>query len=129
MVKQVQENFERRFEKRAPSKLNLHLWEKKAFQTGSVMDTKHSGRPRTRDVAIENLHQSVLRSLKKSLHKRSAELGISPATLHRVLKDDLYLKAYKPTVVSELSDADHVNRMTACDRLLQTLISYPIDQR
>ncbi|KAJ8884554.1 hypothetical protein PR048_016411 [Dryococelus australis] len=47
MVKQVQEDFERGFEKRAP-----------------VMDTKRSGRPRTRDVAIENIHQSVLGSPK-----------------------------------------------------------------
>ena len=46
--KQVQEDFEECFGKPATSKSNLHLWEKKAFQIGSVLDSKHSRRPKIR---------------------------------------------------------------------------------
>ena len=63
-TKRVQEDFEERFGKPAPSKSNLHLWEKKAFQSGSVLDSKRSGRPKNRDLGIQNIQTSVLRSPK-----------------------------------------------------------------
>uniref|UniRef100_A0A8C4QXF2 Thioredoxin domain-containing protein 17 n=1 Tax=Eptatretus burgeri TaxID=7764 RepID=A0A8C4QXF2_EPTBU len=116
-TKRVQEDFEERFGKPAPSKSNLHLWEKKAFQSGSVLDSKRSGRPKIRDLGIQNIQTSVLRYPKKSLRKRSAELGVSYSSLRRTMKEDLHMKPYKPTVICELSDADHENRLTACDRL------------
>ena len=45
-MKQVQEDFEERFGKPAPSKSNVHLWGGRVFQTGSVFENKCSRRPK-----------------------------------------------------------------------------------
>ncbi|PSN54575.1 Eukaryotic translation initiation factor 3 subunit I [Blattella germanica] len=43
---EIRENFFIRFNKAAPSEANLRKLEKQTFSTGSVLDTKHSGRPK-----------------------------------------------------------------------------------
>ena len=72
-----------------------------------------------------NIHAIIFRFPKSNCKKHSAELGVSYALLHHAVKEDLHIKPYKPTVICELSNVDHENRLTACERLLQHFNTIP----
>ena len=117
-IEDVRTAFTERFQKPAPSRSNLYLWEKKAFTTGSVLDQARSGRPETRKETCAAIEQSVQQSPKKSTRKRSAEFGIPRATMMDHMKKDLGLKAYKPICVNQLSDEDMDRRKEFCVQFL-----------
>ena len=86
-MEDIRSAFTERFGKPAPSRSNLYLWEKKVFETGSVLDPG-LGVQKTATVS------------QKSTRKRSAELGIPRATMMDHMKKDLNVKAYKPMSVN-----------------------------
>ena len=71
-MKDIRSAFTERFGKPAPSRSNLYLWEKKVFETGSVLDQARSGRPETRKETCAGVQESLQQSPKKSTRKRSA---------------------------------------------------------
>lgn len=115
-MEDVRHDFTARFGKPAPPKRTILRWEHKLFLTGSIKDKPRTGRPSTRRDTCAEVKASVLQSPKKSLRKRSSELGIPKTTMLTHMTQDLDLKLFKPSLVNELSDNDmdkrHVARVT-----------------
>lgn len=86
-------------------------------QTGSVADVKIPLRARVRRSAenIAAVRENVAESPDTSIRHRAQELNLSATTLHRILKKDLSLHAYKIQLTQELKPADHLNRRTFAD--------------
>lgn len=91
-MKNVQEDFQIRFNKESPPKRTIMRWEQKLFATGSILDKTRTGRPSKREEKCAAVAISIQTSPETSLRKRSAELGISKTTLLRHLREDLKLK-------------------------------------
>lgn len=68
---------------------------------------------------------SVLGSPRKSIRRRSLELGITSRTLKRILKD-LRMKPYKIRQVQELKPADYGERVYYCNWLIDKLNEDPM---
>jgi hypothetical protein len=124
-LKEVFQTFQRRFNKEPPTEATAFAWERKLFASGSIKDSSRSGRPRTQTSRSEEILESVQRSHKKSVRKRSAELGVPKSSLHRYLQKDLQLHPYRVKLVNELSDRDMGRRRQACGILLQTFSTLP----
>ena len=79
---------------------------------GRVSDLKNQTRARrARTLAnIASVAHSVEENPGLSIPCRSLELGISQTILHRILHQDLCLKAYKVQLTQELKPADHQQR-------------------
>jgi hypothetical protein len=117
-MRQVRQRLQERFTAEIPRGRNIREWEEKLFSTGSLADAERSGRPCSRKRHHSSVNCSLLRSPKKSLRKRSAELKIPVATLERIVKDDLQCKPWKPVHVQFLMEADHNLRVTNCKEIL-----------
>lgn len=124
-MRDIQHDFTVRFQKPSPPKPTILRWEKKLFAIGCIKDKPRSGRPSTRLETCVEAAASVERSPKKSIRKRSQELGVPYTTLHKHMKNDLKLKAFKPSFVNELSDNDMQKRHQACGRLLDVFVTLP----
>lgn len=55
------------------------------------------------------MFDKVLANPTKSIRKRAQQLGISPGTVHRILKQDLHLLLYKIQLVQKLRPTGHAN--------------------
>lgn len=128
-MEDIRSAFTERFGKPAPSRSNLYLWEKKVFETGSVLDQARSGRPETRKKTCAGVQESLQQSPKKSTRKRSAELGIPRATMMDHMKKDLDVKPYKPMSVNQLSDEDMDRRKEFCEKFLNRFPDCPRNHR
>lgn len=94
---------------------------KKFESTGSVADITRENVARpirsTENIAI--VAESVAKNARLSLRKRSQHLGMSYGSLHRILHDDLGMKAYKVQLVQELKPEDHSHRRNFVDWIQQ----------
>lgn len=106
-IPEVQRMFQARFNKQAPTARILREWEKKVFETGSVLDAPRCGRPATRMMHIAAVRESILRSPQKSFRKRSAELQIPHTTLQKVMKIDLQLQQHQLKQLQQLPEIEH----------------------
>ena len=127
----VQIQFRKRFHCRNfPLKSTIVRWVTKFREHGTVVDLcskatrgTYSGRKkcaRTEEnmAAVRN---SVGRSPKKSVRRRSQKLGMTRESLRRVLTSDLHLYAYKIQIKQQLTDADKEKRLTMCERFCNVL--------
>lgn len=91
-----------------PSPGLIKKWVKKFEETGSTLNVKQAGGPRTTRSEENALRvsDSIRRDPGLSTRKRSAELGISRTSLRRILKLDLKLHPYKIQIVQELKPND-----------------------
>jgi hypothetical protein len=96
-------------------------------ETGDVKDRARSGRPRTGrseenqfDVAIR-----IVQSPEKSTRQMSAETGIPPTTVRRILKKDLNLRSYIPQMVPELIDDDGDRRVQFAEEWIRQMNNNP----
>ena len=121
----VQIQFRKRFHCRNfPSKSTIVRWVTKFREHGNVVDLcskatrgtyssrKKSARTEENITAVRN---SVGRSPKKSVRRRSQELGMTRESLRRVLTSDLHLHAYKIQIKQQLTDDDKEKRLTMCE--------------
>lgn len=121
----VQVQFQRHFGQRDfPSKTMLVKLVKKFRDHGTVhnlnpkgVGPSHSGRKRTSrtQANIDAVRTSVGRSPKKSLRRRSQQLGIPRESLRRVLISDLHLYPYKIQIKQTLTDQDKAKRVEMCE--------------
>lgn len=88
----------------------VNLYSKATGETYS--GRKKSARTEENIAAVRN---SVGRSPKKSVRRRSQELVMTRESLRRVLTSDLHLYAYKIQVKQQLTDADKEKRVTMCE--------------
>ena len=97
----------------ALSKSVIHKWVNKFRKQGSVLNANkksedrrtHSGRPRSArtDANVDRVRDSVARSPKKSLRRRSQQLGMSSASVRRILVIDLKLHPYRIQIKHQLT--------------------------
>lgn len=107
--------------KDAPSVPLIRKWVKKFEETGSTMDKRKSGRPRSSrsDENVEMVNQSIRDNPDLSVRKRAHALNVPRSSLHRILRKDLKLHPYKIQLVQELKPQDagqrlqFVNQVTA----------------
>ena len=64
---QTQRNYRSKYGRDSPSRPSIRLWHKKFMETGTVFDTRRSGRPRTSEENIDRVRQSFQRSPMKSI--------------------------------------------------------------
>ena len=116
---QTQREYRKHFGvKEAPSVTSI----KKIVQKFEVHGTCHnrnkgnSGRrvsART-ELNIDTVRESTVRSPKKSIRRRSSELGLTKSTVQRILKQDLNLYPYKLEIKQTLTDRDKEQRFQMC---------------
>lgn len=118
----VQRDFRTHFGYRnVPGKKIIHLWVKKFREYGTIYNLNsknenrptHSGRPKSVRIQanIDQVRESVGRSPKKSLRRRSQELGIKMGSLRTILEEDLNLYPYRIQIKQKLTDQDMEKRV------------------
>ncbi|KAA5588277.1 DUF4817 domain-containing protein, partial [Pseudomonas aeruginosa] len=92
-----------------PSESVIRSWVRKFESSGSTLNEKPAGRPRSirTEENVSEVAVSVRRDPQQSSRKRSAELAISRSALRRILTKDLKLHPYKLQLVQELKPNDH----------------------
>jgi transposase len=80
---------------KVPDGKALKRWLKQFKETGSLAKQKSPGRPGTSEENVERIRLSCVRSPKKSIARRSLELGIPKTTIQNVIHKRLRLYAYK----------------------------------
>ena len=127
----VQANFRCR---QALSKSSIFDWVQKFREHGTVQNLNskglrdtYSGRSASARTErnIDAVQDSVGRSPKKSLRRRSQELGISRESLRRILKSDLNLYPYQIQIKQKLTQADMEKRVTMCRWFCDTIEDIP----
>ena len=63
--------------------------------------------------------ESVAEDPTTSISRRSQQLGLSQTTTWRILREDLFLKAYKIQMTQELKPTDHNQRRTFFNWILE----------
>jgi len=99
----------------------------KLLTTGSVTDSRKSGRPSTsrpeENVAL--VHDKFTRSPRKSTRQAARESGLSKHTVCSVLKKNLNFHLQKPHYVQELTPKDCDRRMECGELMLDWHDDWP----
>lgn len=126
-VEKVRRKWSETFDKAPPSRQSIYRLRFKFKETGSVKNAPKSGRPRTA-TAKENegwIALTLENCPKKSTRKASAELGISPRSVGRLLKRR-DLKPFRPRLMHPLSEDDPDRRMQFAEIMLNTIHNNPL---
>lgn len=117
----VQRTFRRRYGRRPPSRNSIRAWYDKFMLTGSLQHLKGNGRPKIQNELIENVQQLFLHDPRKSVRCAARELNLSKSSIHRILKKNLNMKAYKLQILQQITPDDKLKRkhfaITVLDRL------------
>lgn len=100
-------------DRRAPHGETIRRLANAFLQNGSVIDVKHTGRPRSgrSNENIELVRADVQAEPKTSTRRRAAQLGLSERTLRRILHLDLHMYPYKIQTVFKLRPIDIQRRL------------------
>lgn len=90
--KDIQRNFQTRFNMPPPKKTTLMNWERKLFTTGNIKDDGKTGRPCARLMHVPYVKSSLEEQPNLSLRERARMLGLPRSTLLKILKDDLHME-------------------------------------
>jgi hypothetical protein len=74
---------------------------------GTISKCKSSGRPPVPDEIVEDLKETVEKTLQISIARLSQQSGVPRSTCHKIIKNKLQLHPYKISVVQELQLADY----------------------
>ena len=107
---QTQRNYRSKYGRDPPSRPSIRLWHKKFMETGTVFDTRRSGRPRTSEENIERVRQAFQRSPMKSIRTVARQLELPRSTVHKVLHKNLRFYAYKVQMLQALQPNDMPRR-------------------
>ena len=117
----VQRRFCRKFQCRHhPDKRLIHWWPQKFREHGAVLNLNAKGKKDTysgqtkSEGSQENIDATIGRSPRKSLRRRSQELGISRESIKRILLKDLQFYPYRIQIKHKLSQADMEKRVAMC---------------
>ena len=122
-LKTVQARYHRRFNfNNFPHKFQITRWVKKFRDTGTLIKSTKKGQKSTsgRKLTarspenVDAVRDSVWRSPKKSLRRRSQELGLSHSSVHRILKNGLHLYPYRIQIKQTLTRNDMAKRVEMC---------------
>ena len=70
---------------------------------------------------IDKVRMAILKSLRRSVRRHSAAIGLSDRSVRRILHKDLNFRLYEIAIVQELSDRDTANRRISSEQLLEML--------
>lgn len=115
----VRRRFRREFNKDPPHVNAIRRWSQQFTATGSVSKRKSTGRPRISEETVEHVSQSCSHSPKKSLTRRSLELDIPRATVHKIMHKRLRLYPYKIQLLHEIKPDDQPKRTEFAALMLQ----------
>ena len=101
----ISAKFKERFEKNPPTLKMMPTWESKLFKTGNARMLLVHKISESQE-SCKSLEQSIINSPLKWTSKRSVELGIQQTTRISYLKKEMEVKAWQPSFVNKLSDAD-----------------------
>jgi hypothetical protein len=73
---------------------------------GTISKRKSSGRPPVSDEIVEDLKETVEKTLQISIAPLSQQSGVPRSTCHKIIKSRLKPHPYKISVVQELQPAD-----------------------
>jgi hypothetical protein len=119
---QVQCKFRTQYRKELPSRPTIYSWLKNCIQSRcSVRHAKSPDRPSVSDATVELLRERFLRSPRKSTRLASRQIVIPNITVWQVLQTRLNLKAYKPSIVQRIPDADKVVRKEFCMQMFRRI--------
>ena len=92
---------------------------KRYEELGTTSDRPRSGRPRTATDAAhrKKVRQRFERNPRRSLRKVGQEVGISHASVRRIVKNNLGLKAYKQQKVKLLTETMKATRLERTARI------------
>ena len=120
----VQRGFRRKFQCRHyPDKRFIYRSTQKFREHGTVLNLNargkrdtYSGRPKSArsQENIDAIRDSLGRSPRKSLRRRSQELGINRESIRRILVKDLQLYLYRIQIKHKLTQADMEKRVGMC---------------
>ena len=88
---QTQRNYRSKYGRDPPSPSSIRLWHKKFKETGTVFDTRRSGRPRTSEENIERERQAFQRSPMKSIRTAARQLELPRSTLRFFLRSSHFM--------------------------------------
>ena len=91
------------------------------METGSILDSKRSGRPNIDKETVDAVRVAFHRSPRKSIRIASNELAIPGSTAHKVLHKRLRLHAYKLQIVQALKPDGHPRRAAFAEEILQRI--------
>ena len=91
------------------------------METGTVFDTRRSGRPRTSEENIERVRQAFQRSPMNSIRTAGEQLEIPRSTMHKVLHKNLRLYAYKVQMLKALQPNDMPKQKEFAANMLQRI--------
>lgn len=108
-----------------PDRRSIQRWVTAFRTTGSVLNIKPTGRPRTAVTPgnVESVRASVLQSPRRSTRRRAATLGLSRRSLQRILHSELKFHPYKIMITQKLYERDYEQRRRFCERMLDVLHS------
>ena len=120
----IQGRFRQKFQCRHyPDKRLIHRWAQEFREHGTVLNLNangktdtYSGRPKSArsQENIDAIRDSVGRSPRKSLRRRSQERGINREATRRILVKDLQLHPYRIQINHKLTQADMEKRVAMC---------------
>ena len=122
-LKTVKARYHKRFNfNNFPHKFQITHWVKKFKDTGTLIKSTKKGQLSTSGTKltarspknVNSVQDSVARSPKKSLRRRSQELGLSRSSVHRILKNDLQLYPYRIQIKQTLTQNDMANCVETC---------------
>ena len=104
--------FDHRRVDKAPRKGLILKWVNK-FRGGSLERRHGSGRRRSARTEdnINKANHAVLQSPKRSVRHRSQALSLSRSSLHRILRRDLHMRAYRLQICQRLTVPDQQKRV------------------
>ena len=92
------------------------------METGTVFDTRRSGRPRTSEENIELVRQAFLPFLSmKSIRTAARQLELPRSTVHKVLQKNLRMYAYKVQMLQVLQPNNMSRRKEFAVNMLQRI--------
>ena len=118
---QTQRNYRSKYGRDPPSRPSIRLLHKKFMETGTVFDTRRSGRPRTSEENIERVRQAFQRSPMKSIRTAARQVELPRSTVHKVLHKNLRLYAYKVQMLQALQPNDMPRRKEFIVNMLQQI--------
>jgi transposase len=68
-LSQVRCEYRRVFNEEPPHESNIRRWERQLKETGSLLDKQRSGKSSVSDELVENIQNTFIHSLKKSVRK------------------------------------------------------------
>jgi len=102
-----------------PSAQAIKTWVRNFEVTGSTLKTKGGSVKTVRtpnNIAV--VREAIARSPHRSARRHSVSLGLSEASVRRILHKDLNFFPYKIQVIHDLHERDYVNRVNFCQTFL-----------